>query len=131
MAFSTIDSYTEYETTDITEIQNGTNASIKLDIYGGLQLIFLAIGIIGNILILVVLHKSKGHLQPVTSTLVKHQSVIDAMVCITRIGNMIIRIPWVSGVYAVDVFLCHVFHTFGKHVLSYYGQQMCHVYIVY
>ena len=118
MAFSTIDSYTEYETTDITEIQNGTNVSnvsIKLDIYGGLQLIFLAIGIIGNILILVVLHKSKGHLQPVTSTLVKHQSVIDAMVCITRIGHIIFHRPWVSGVYAFDVFFCHVFHTFGKY----------------
>ena len=120
MANSTVDSHTDYQTMDITDIQNVTNTyhkpSINLNIYGGLQLMFLTIGIIGNILILVVLHKSKGHLQAMTLTLVKHQSVIDTMVCITRIGHIIIQRPWISGVQILDVFLCHVFHSFGKYI---------------
>ena len=114
---TTVSSDDEHTSTDVTEVThyNATNISMDLPgLYGGLQLFILIIGVIGNILILVVLHKSKGHLQPMTLALVKHQSVIDAVVCFIQIGYIIIPSLWVSGIRGLDVCLCHLFHTFGK-----------------
>ena len=93
--------YTEYETA-ASESENSTfnfkdfGVSIRVDALGIFQIILLTVGVIGNILILVVLRQGKGHLQPVTLTLVKHQSEIDAFVCVTLTVHIVIPKFWVS-----------------------------------
>ena len=108
----------DYGATGTTGFNNATGLyspiAIEVDIYDCLQIILLCIGIIGNILILVVLNKNKGHLQPVTLTLVKHQSVIDALVCVTLIAHLVIPRYWNSGIFALDSILCFLFHSEGK-----------------
>ena len=122
MALSETTIHTEYETstsTDTSKFENLTNIdfglTIHVDAFDAFQIILLTIGVIGNILILVVLLQSKGHLQLVTLTLVKHQSVIDAFVCVTLTVRIVIPRYWTSGFYYIDVFLCHLFHTDGEY----------------
>ena len=117
--------YPEYETaasTDINGFENVTYTDFRISIHVNalsiFQMILLTIGAIGNILILVVLRESKDHLQPVTLTLVKHQSVTDACVCVTLIVQTIIPRFWTSGYYYLDVVLCHLMHSYGLYILS-------------
>ncbi len=73
------------------------------------QLFPALLGLIANIITLITLNNGKI-LSAAILTLLKHQSFVDAMVCGLAIPIFIQPPMWTTGVQAVDVVICYVWH---------------------
>ena len=73
--------------------------------------LFMAtIGVIANLLTFVTLTVNGRAFSRMTGVLLKHQSLIDAVVCTLASGVFMQTSVWHVGVYAIDVVICFVWH---------------------
>ena len=77
------------------------------------QFVLTILGFVANIVTLVTLIKNGKDFTPTIALLLKHQSIIDAILC--TFAAILLRQPfnWVSGTYAFDVVLCQLWHGQG------------------
>ena len=71
------------------------------------QLALTGFGFLGNTGTIYTLTKNGQDFTPTIALLLKHQSFVDAIVCVFAAILLIQPTNWTTGVYAVDVVICH------------------------
>ncbi len=95
--------------TDIINTQNNTDIE-----HEGKEHYFAILGIVGviaNVLTLVVFSRNGGIFSSGILTLFKHQSIADITVCFIGIIIFLQQDMWTTGVYHLDLIICHVWHS--------------------
>ncbi len=94
-----------------TCIHNNTTTQPRLQIYEYFEVTLIIIGAISN---LVTFYIFKTHRQKYSRSLLillKHQSVIDFLVCVTCIIRFVESYNWMTGFFYFDTFICHMWHS--------------------
>ena len=101
------------QTSDTPDTNKYDSAYHKEDwivIFDSCQLAAMSVGIIANIVTVFALNKNGEAFTPVISLLVRHQSIIDIVVCI--LGMIILAQPpmWTTGDNVFSMLVCQVWH---------------------
>ncbi len=75
------------------------------------QTVFAGVGFLANTVTIVVLHRCSDDFGSTMAIIIKHQSVVDALVCLCRALMSVTPPLWSPGLLYLDIFICHVWHT--------------------
>ncbi len=106
-----MDNFTRESVLQTYNINTQNNTDIEHD---GTEHYFAILGIVGliaNVLTLVVFNRNGGIFSSGILTLLKHQSIADIIVCFIGIIIFLQQDMWTTGVYHLDLIICHVWHS--------------------
>lgn len=92
---------------------SGKEHSLINSIIDNSELVMTIIGFFANIATLITLSKHGKRFGDTIASLLKHQSLIDAIVCVFAGIILISPANWVPGIYGLDTVICQLWHGQG------------------
>lgn len=100
-----------YAKNDIYSQREHNKDSLWNNIMDTLNIIFLGTGTVSNLMTYIVFVQQGKHLSPLISIIFRHQTIIDGFICAQALPMLLIPYLWTTGVYALDVIICHLYHS--------------------
>ena len=107
---------------DKTDVTDGYNVTViyptvsspkEETVFDIIHIVIAGVSIVNNVIALVVLCKTgtDGCISKLLCLLLKHQSVVDALVCLCTFLSGVLPLFWTTGVQIIDLIVCHIWHS--------------------
>ena len=102
---------TSDDVTEVTDVLDADVTPMWSVIMDRAQFAGTSVGVVANAMTFITLLKVKAEFNPTVLFFLRHQSIIDGVVCLSSSLLMVLPPMWRVGHYGLDTFICHVWHS--------------------
>lgn len=89
----------------------GDDNSLIKAIIDNSQLVMTIIGFLANVATLITISKHGSRFGDTIASLLKHQSLVDAIICVFAVIILVSPPNWTPGIFVLDAILCQLWHS--------------------